>query len=86
MPHSSLRSHSISACVNSTDPTATACANLFIYTGTQTVGSSANVFAAAINIAANPTVNVGNLYTLAGAAPPFQPTLASAPGDWTLGT
>ena len=76
--------NSLAACVNSSDPTATPCANLFSYTNTPTVGSNANVYYAALAIANNPTTNVGSIYNLAGAAPPFQPTLAGQPSDWSL--
>jgi hypothetical protein len=39
---------------------------------------------AALNIAHNPVTNVSALYNLVTGTAPFQPTLASAPNEWTL--
>ena len=39
---------------------------------------------AAQQIAAYPGNNVSALYDLVSGTPPFQPTLGSAPNDWTL--
>ena len=40
---------------------------------------------AMLNIARNPGVNVGAIFNLSTATPPFQPTLTSAPTDYSLG-
>ncbi len=74
----------LSACVNSASGSSTQCAGLFSNT---TIGSSvpADTLAAARNIALAPTQNVSALFALSPPTPPFQPTLASAPNDWTLG-
>jgi hypothetical protein len=78
----------LSACVNTTVSTPTACSTLFSDT---TVGGVApiNTFQAALNIALHPGANVSGttgLYSLASTSPPFQPamTSASAPNDFTL--
>jgi hypothetical protein len=78
----------LSACVNSTSATPTACSTLFTDT---TVGGVAptNTFQAALNIALHPGANVSGstgLYSLATTNPPFQPamTSATAPNDFTL--
>jgi xyloglucan-specific exo-beta-1,4-glucanase len=44
----------------------------------------ANTLAAAIDVAANPATGVAALFSLAGAASPFQPALSSAPANWLL--
>ena len=78
----------LSACVNSTSATPTACSTLFTDT---TVGAVApiNTFQAALNIALHPGANVSGstgLYALASTNPPFQPAMTSAtpPNDFTL--
>ncbi len=40
---------------------------------------------AALNVAHSPGAQVSTLYGLVGSTPPFQPTLAIAPTDWTVG-
>jgi streptogramin lyase len=39
---------------------------------------------AALNIARNPATGVASLFSLVPSNVPFQPTLASAPNDWTI--
>jgi hypothetical protein len=77
----------LASCINSDGTGATgnvtACGQLFTaatYSGTM----PADTIAAAINIAAHPTLNVPTLFTLGNAAPPFQPALPTAPTDWNL--
>ena len=73
----------LAACVNS-DGTGSACSTLF--TATTSSGSAAptNTAQAILNIAHNPGINVGALYNLGTPISPFQPTLASAPHDWSV--
>jgi streptogramin lyase len=63
---------------------ATACTGLF--TSATPPGGTApdNTLDAALNIARNPSNNVGALFALAGQQPPFEPSLSAAPNDWTL--
>jgi streptogramin lyase len=74
----------LNACTNAT-PTASACTALFA--ATTSPGSAVaptNTLDAALNLARNPAVNVGSLYTLSTASAAFAPAFASAPADWTL--
>jgi hypothetical protein len=70
----------LAACVNTSSGSSTACASLF----GDVQGSPGNTLIAALEIALHPGTNVAALYTLAGGTPPFQPTLSSAPNDWTV--
>ncbi len=73
----------LSTCVNSTGATS-ACSTLFSYT-TPTGGTApTNTVQAALNIALHPLSNVPALYGLVSATGPFQPTLSTAPYDWTV--
>ncbi len=73
----------LAACINSIGPSSPACGNLFANT---TVNSTAptNTFAAALNIAKYPGVNVAALYNISTSTGPFQPSLSSTPNDWTI--
>ncbi len=74
----------LSACVNS-DGTAAACTTLFNAAGVSgSGGTPTDTAQAAINIAHNPGVNVSSIYGLSSASAPFQPTLTTAPNDWTM--
>ncbi len=73
----------LATCVNSTGTTA-ACTNLFANTKSLTGTIPTDTVTAALNIAHNPGANVATLYNLAVPAPPFQPSLTSAPNDWTI--
>ena len=73
----------LATCVNSTGATA-ACTNLFANTKSLTGTLPTDTVTAALNIAHNPGANTATLYNLALPAPPFQPTLTSAPNDWTI--
>lgn len=72
----------LSACINSTGPSSTECTTLF---SNAMNGSTAptDTATAAINIAHNPGANIDNLYALATANSPFQPTI-SEPNDFTI--
>lgn len=73
----------LGTCIN-TNGTTGECASLFTAT---TAGSftPANTIDAMLEIALHPGSNVATIYNLLAANPPFQPTLASAPNDWTVG-
>lgn len=70
-------------CINS-DGTGAGCTMLFANTTNAAGIHPADTLTAALNIAHNPASNVAALFGLAPASPPFQPTLATAPNDWTL--
>jgi hypothetical protein len=77
----------LASCINSTGSASTSCSTLLSTalangsSGTQPTDTAA----AALNIAHNPGVNVAMLYALIPPSAPFQPTLAAAPNDFTLG-
>jgi hypothetical protein len=73
----------LAACVNSTG-TGGACTTLFTAATPSGGVAPTNTLQAAYDIATNPSAQVAALYALASATSPFQPTLASAPNDWTL--
>ncbi len=90
----------ISSCVNQVSATsANNCATLFnnavppaaIHTAQPgiTYPTASDTLQAVLYMFLNPTdsstTNLTALYNLAAAAPPFQPNLASAPTDWTIG-
>jgi streptogramin lyase len=74
----------LASCINSSGPGSSACTTLF---SDAMNGSTAPIdtATAAINIAHNPGVNVAALWSLSSATAPFQPSLSSAPNDWTIG-
>jgi streptogramin lyase len=74
---------SISACINSGSSTSTGCTQLFTATTVNGTAPS-DTIGALVNLSHNPGLNVGAIYGLAPATPPFQPTLSTAPADWTL--
>ena len=76
----------LAACVNSTGPGSTACTTLLANAKSNgSTGTTATDTAtAAINIAHNAGKNVAALYALAPASPPFAPSLATVPNDFTL--
>lgn len=73
----------LAACVNSAGPGSTPCSSLF---DLATNGSTdpAETATAAINIAHNPGLYVEQLYELLPTTLAFQPTMDSAPNDWTI--
>ena len=70
-------------CINSTGTTS-ACATLFANTRSPSGSLPTDTVGAALGIAQNPGANVATLFSQIGSAPPFQPTLASPPNDWTV--
>jgi hypothetical protein len=78
---------SLAACVNSTGGTAgdtSACGRLFAAATPPGGTAPTDTVSAVIEIVQHPGQNVAAIYAVAGANPPFQPTLASTPNDWTL--
>ena len=78
---------SLAACVNSTGGTAgdtSACGRLFAAATPPGGTAPTDTVSAVIDIVQHPGQNVAAIYTLAASSPPFQPTLTSAPNDWTL--
>jgi len=77
----------LASCINSTGPGFTACTTLF--SNAESAGSSGTVptdtATAAINIAHNPGANIGTLYGLSTATPPFATALSVQPNDFTVG-
>jgi streptogramin lyase len=74
----------LSPCINTAGPTSTQCANLFTF-ATPTGGSApSDVTTAMLDIAQNPISHVPNLFGLIDANAPFQPTLSTAPNDFTI--
>ena len=75
----------IAACVSTTGPASYQCSTLFNNAKNGTTAPS-DTATAAINIAHNPGANVGALYLLQAANPPYQPALSGTtpPNDFTL--
>ncbi len=73
----------LAACVNSSGPSGTACSTLFANTSTP---ANATTLMAIHMIATNPAMNVRTIFGVQGtsASQAFQPTLLSAPSDWTV--
>jgi len=76
----------LSTCVNqgTTLGVPTSCATLFANTTPSGGATPTDTFQAAINLAKNPGLNNTALFNLVTANGPFQPTLTSAPGDFTI--
>jgi streptogramin lyase len=73
----------LSSCVNSTG-TGSPCTSLFSAATPSGGSAPTDTIGAALNIATYPGNNVATLFSLSAANPPFPPTLATAPNDWTL--
>jgi hypothetical protein len=84
IPQAAINSlaNSIASCVNSSG-SFTACTTLY---SDSTFGTSVptNTLAATLNIALHPLNNVAAIYNLGTGQPPFQPTLGTAPPNWSL--
>ena len=74
----------VASCVNS-DGAGTACTGLAVAATPSGGTPPTNTIQGIFNVARNPANNVSALYALTSSTPPFQPTLPSAPNDWTLG-
>ena len=75
--------NSIANCVNS-DGTGSACSTLFAATTPSGGTAPTDTLQALLNLAHNPGLNPATIYSISTAAAPFQPTLSSAPHDWSL--
>ncbi len=76
----------LSSCVNSNGSTAltSPCGRLFAAATPIGGTTPSDTVAAALDIARNPAHSVGSIFTTLVANGPYQPTLTSSPGDWTL--
>jgi streptogramin lyase len=76
----------LSACVNQGPVVVSpsSCDTLFIDTTPSGGVSPTDTFQAAINLAKNPALHNTSLFGLVASNAPYQPTLTSAPGDFTL--
>lgn len=76
----------LAACVNSSGPLSTPCSTLFstALSGGTTGSQPSDTATAAIYIAHNPGANVAALFGLLPSDLAFQPTLGSAPNDFTI--
>ena len=74
----------VAACVNTSSPTSSGCANLFQFATTSTGTKATDEANALFNIAHNQAQNVGNIWSLTPSNPVFSPTLTSQPTDWTM--
>ena len=72
----------IATCVNS-DGGAN-CAPLFTAATPSGVTAPTDTLGALLNIAKHPGQNVAAIYKIVQSTPPFEPTLSSAPNDWTM--
>ncbi len=75
----------LAPCVNTSAPTSTECTTLFSAAKPSGGTTPSNSLAAALDIALNPSNNVGTLYAISTPTAPFQPSLSTAPSDWTFG-
>jgi hypothetical protein len=73
----------VASCVNS-DGTGSACVALAAAATPSGGAAPTDTIQGIFNVARNPANNVGALYALGSATPPFQPTLSAAPNDWVL--
>lgn len=75
--------NALNACVTSSGPSSSACAQLFAAASTSGT-TPTNTLDAAMNIAKAPGSNVATIYGLAGGSNAYMPSLSAAPSDWTL--
>jgi hypothetical protein len=73
----------LASCVNSAGASSASCTALFANAQSGGV-SPADTVTAALNIAHNPGANISNLFAIPLPTPPFQPSLSSAPNDFTI--
>ncbi len=76
----------LAGCVNSNGSTSSTAPCGRLFTAATPTGGTApgDTVAAALDIARNPSHNVGSLYSTIQSNAPYQPTLANAPPDWTI--
>lgn len=70
-------------CINSTGSSAP-CSTLFSNARDSNGFAPTDTATAVLNIAHNPGANAATLFSLIGSTPVYQPTLTTAPNDWTL--
>lgn len=70
-------------CINSAG-SSTPCSTLFSNARDSNGFAPTDTATAVLNIAHNPAANVGALFSLIGPTPIYQPTLTTAPNDWTV--
>ena len=78
----------LASCINSSGGVAgdgSSCGALFQVATPAAGQASTDTVAAALNVARNPTRGVVALFDCITPSAPFQPVLAAAPADWTLG-
>lgn len=85
----------LAACVNTTGGSGDPCSTLFSDVVTSSGTAPTDILQAAVYMSLNPTsvnnnsnaytANMSGLYGLVVGTPPFQPTLAAQPTDWTIG-
>ena len=78
----------LAACINSAGGTAgdlSNCGNLFSLTTPAGTTAATDTFTAALHLAVSPTLNTAALFNLSSGFAAFQPSLASAPMDFSLG-
>ncbi len=73
----------LATCVNS-NGSGLQCAGLFVATKPPGGSTPTNTLQAIFNIATHPSQQVSTLYSFFSPTSPFQPTLSSAPNDWTV--
>jgi streptogramin lyase len=73
----------IASCIDSNGSDAD-CAGLFAAATPPEGSAPADTIAAMLNIAHHPGSNVGLLFNLIPAIPPYEPALTTAPKDWTI--
>jgi hypothetical protein len=76
----------LAACINSTGPSSIPCVTLLstAQSGGSTGATPTDTATAAVNIAHNPASNIAALLALPTANPPFAPTLALQPNDFSI--
>jgi hypothetical protein len=75
----------LATCVNTTNSLSSGCSALFSAATPSGGFEPFDTLTAALSILQNPANNVAALYALPPPSAPFQPSLASAPNDWTIG-
>ena len=85
VPQTTINSlaNSLAACINSTAANSSTCSSLFADT-TVTGSVPTDTLQAALNLAHYPATNPYQVYDLSSGAPPFQPTLTSAPSSFAI--
>jgi hypothetical protein len=75
----------LSACVNTAGPESDGCSTLLYNATPPTLDVAQDTFQAALYIALYPGNDILDIFPLATPQSPFQPVMAKAPNDWTMG-